>query len=423
MAGFLPEAHAIVMDKMKSIFQIFASRRMLVMLLLGFSSGIPYALTAGTLQAWLATENVDIKTIGLFALVGMPYNWKFLWAPLMDRYFPKYLGRRRGWMITTQLLLAAAIAAMAFSDPARNIQGMAILSVLVAFFSSSQDIVVDAYRTEMLPSEEYGAGSGVYTMGYRLAMLVSGALALILADHYAWKVVYLFMAVTLAVGVLGTVLGPEPVSAKAPRTLKEAVVEPLREFFGRKGAFEVLLFILLYKLDVVIATALMTKFFLDIGFTKTDIGAVTKVFGLIATIVGALIGGALIPRMGVRRSLVVFGILQGVSTLFFYMMAKVGSNHLALIITIAGENLASGMATAAYMAFLMSLCNQRFTATQYALLTSLMAVPMKILAAPTGYLQSAVGWENYYLIAAALALPGLLMLLRFDHWAKAPKPE
>lgn len=396
---------------------------MLVMLLLGFSSGIPLALTAGTLQAWLATENVDIKTIGLFALVGMPYNWKFVWAPLMDRYFPKYLGRRRGWIITSQIGLALAIAAMAFTNPTQNLPMMAAFAVLVAFFAASQDIVVDAYRTEVLPKEEYGAGSGVFTMGYRMAMLVSGALALILADHYSWKVVYLFMSLMVGVGVFGILIAPEPATIRAPRTLSEAVIAPLKEFFSRKGVYEVILFILFYKLDVVIATALMTKFFLDIGFTKTDIGAVTKVFGLIATIVGALLGGALIPRFGIRRSLIFFGMLQGVSTLLFYMMAKVGKNHLALIFTIAGENLASGMATAAYMAFLMSLCNQRYTATQYALLTSLMAVPMKILAAPTGYLQSAVGWEHYFLIATALALPGLLMLFRFDHWAVAPKPD
>ncbi|MBC7385416.1 MAG: AmpG family muropeptide MFS transporter [Cryobacterium sp.] len=389
---------------------------MLVMLLLGFSSGIPYALTAGTLQAWLATEHVDIKTIGLFALVGIPYNWKFIWAPFMDRYFPPILGRRRGWMLVTQLLLACAIAGMALTSPVQGLTSMAVLAVFVAFFSSSQDIVIDAYRTEALPVAEYGAGAGVYTMGYRLAMLVSGAAALILADHYPWKVVYLFMALTVGVGIIGTFLGPEPMIERAPRTLSEAVWAPLKEFFGRRGVFEVVLFILFYKLDVVIATALMTKFFLDMGFTKTDIGAVTKVFGLIATIVGALLGGALIPRLGIRRALMLFGILQGVSTLLFYMMARVGNNRLALIFTIGGENLASGMATAAYMAFIMSLCNQRFTATQYALLTSLMAVPVKILSAPTGYLQQAVGWENYYLIAAALSLPGLLMLLRFNHW-------
>jgi len=410
------------MDKMKSIFQIFASRRMFVMVLLGFSAGIPYALTAGTLQAWLATENVDIKTIGLFALVGIPYNWKFVWSPLMDRYFPKFLGRRRGWMILTQAGLAASIAGMALTSPALNIQSVAIMAVLVAFFSSSQDIVIDAYRTEVLPPEEYGAGSATYIMGYRIAMLVSGALALILSDHYSWKTVYLFMAATILVGILGTLLGPAEHRTSPPKTLRAAVVEPLREFFARRGAWEIVLFILLYKLDTSVATALMTKFFMDIGFTKTDIGAVSKIFGLGATIVGTLIGGALIPKLGLKRSLVVFGGFQAATTLLFSMMAHLGPTYPGLIVTIAGENLSAGMGTAAYAAFLMSQCNQKFTATQYALLTSLMAVPTKILSAPTGYLQAAVGWHSYFVIATLAGIPGLLMLLRYDRWSWPENP-
>lgn len=396
---------------------------MFVMLLLGFSAGIPYALTAGTLQAWLATENVDIKTIGLFALVGIPYNWKFVWAPVMDRFFPRFLGRRRGWMLLTQVGLATTIAGMALTNPAASIETVALMAVLVAFFSSSQDIVIDAYRTEALHPEEYGAGSGIYIMGYRLAMLVSGALALILSDHYSWKTVYLFMAATIIVGVVGTLIGPEPETPKPPSTLRAAVLEPLKEFFARRGAWEIVLFILLYKLDTSLATALMTKFFMDVGFSKTDIGAVTKVFGLVATIVGTLIGGAMIPRLGMKRSLVVFGILQGSTTLLFYMMAHVGPSYAGLVLTIAGENLAAGMGTAAYAAFLMSQCNQKFTAMQYALLTSLMAVPTKILSAPTGYLQAAVGWEGYFIVATLTAIPGLLMLMRFDHWNRAPTPE
>ena len=403
---------------MKSIFQIFLSRRMFVMLLLGFSAGIPFALTAGTLQAWLTTANVDIKTIGLFALVGIPYNWKFVWAPIMDRFFPKFLGRRRGWMIVTQLGLAITIAGMALTNPAASIETIAIMAVLVAFFSSSQDIVIDAYRTEVLPASEYGAGAATYMMGYRLAMLVSGALALIMSDHYSWQTVYLFMAATILVGIIGTLMGPDPVTPKPPQTLRAAVVEPLREFFHRRGAWEIVIFVLLYKLDTSVATALMTKFFMDLGFSKTDIGAVTKVFGLIATIVGTFIGGAMIPKLGMKRSLVIFGILQASTTLLFYMMAHIGASRTGLVVTIAGENLAAGMGTAAYATFLMSQCNQKFTATQYALLTSLMAVPTKILSAPTGYLQAAVGWDQYFVIATLTGIPGLLMLLRFNRWSR-----
>jgi MFS transporter, PAT family, beta-lactamase induction signal transducer AmpG len=251
-------------------------------------------------------------------------------------------------------------------------------------------------------------------------MLVSGALALILSDHFSWKAVYLFMAATVVVGIIGTLLGPEPITPKPPRTLSEAVFEPLKEFFARRGVWEIVLFILFYKLDTSIATALMTKFFLDLGFTKTDIGAVTKIFGLVATIVGTLIGGAMIPKLGLKRALVLFGILQGGSTLLFYMMAHIGPSYTGLVLTIAGENLAAGMGTAAYVAFLMSQCNQKFTAMQYALLTSLMAVPTKILSAPTGYLQAAVGWENYFIIATLAAIPALLMLIRFNYWNRAP---
>jgi MFS transporter, PAT family, beta-lactamase induction signal transducer AmpG len=402
---------------MKSYLQVFASFRMFLMLLVGFSSGIPLGLTGSTLQAWLATEKVDITTIGLFSLVGLPYTWKFLWAPILDRYAPGFLGRRRGWMLVFQLLLIAGIVIMAFSHPANQPVALAIAAVAVAFFSASQDIVVDAFRTEALQPEEYGAGSGLYIMGYRLAMLTSGALALILADGILeWRQIYFLMAGTMLVGVAATLLAKEPESKHVPRSLAEAVIEPLAEFFKRPGAIEVLLFIILYKLDVAVGVALMTKFFLDLGFTKTDIGYVTKVFGLIATILGALIGGAMIPRLGMLRALWIFGILQGATNMLFWWCAKMGNNMTALIITIGGENLASGMGTAAYSAFIMSLCNKSFTATQYALLTSLMAMTRVLAGAPTGYLQKAVGWEMYYIIATLLMIPGLLLLLRYNKW-------
>lgn len=402
---------------------------MFIILLLGFSSGIPLALTGSTLQAWLTEERVDIKTIGLFSLVGLPYTWKFIWSPLMDRYFPKFLGRRRGWMLVSQVALAVAIAAMGMSDPVGNPQMLAVLALIVAFFSSSQDIVIDAYRTEVLKKEEFGAGSGLYIMGYRLAMLTSGALVLWMTDQtsnpnaISWQSAYYLMACTMVIGALATFFGPEPETEKAPKTLAEAVVVPFVEFFKRPGCIEVLIFIILYKLDGAVASALMTKFFLDVGFTKTDIAAVTKVFGMIATIVGTLLGGALIFKMGLKRSLIVFGILQGLTNLLFYMMAKVGVNQTALIVTIGGENLTGGMGTAAYSAFIMSLCNRKFTATQYALLTSLMAMTRVLAGAPTGYLQSAVGWETYFIISTLLCIPALLMLVRFDKWQLAPDLE
>lgn len=395
---------------------------MFVTLLLGFSAGIPLALTGSTLQAWLTESRVDIKTIGLFSLVGIPYTWKFIWSPLMDRYFPKFLGRRRGWMLISQIGLAIFIAWMGMSDPVGNLKQLTILALLVAFFSSSQDIVVDAYRTEVLPAAEYGAGSGLYIMGYRLAMLTSGALVLYLTDQVSnphaisWRAAYFLMAGTMVIGVFATLFGPEPETEKAPKTLAEAVTIPFVDFFKRPGSIEVIIFIILYKLDSAVASALMTKFFMDIGFAKAEIAAVTKLFGLVATIVGTLVGGALMFKMGLKRALIYFGILQGATNLLFFMMSQIGKSHAGLMVTIAGENLTGGMGTAAYSAFIMSLCNKKFTATQYALLTSLMAMTRVIAGAPTGYLQASVGWGTYFIISTLLAVPGLLMLLRFDRW-------
>lgn len=414
---------------------------MLLVLLLGFSGGIPLALTGGTLQAWLSTEKIDIKTIGLFSLVGLPYTWKFIWSPFMDRYMPPILGRRRGWLLIAQICLAASIAGLAFSDPISNITQLAFMAVCVAFFSSSQDIVIDAFRTETLQPHEYGAGSGVYILGYRLAMIVSGAVALSMSEFMSWKTVYLLMASAIGLGVIATLLSDEPESVRPPRTLGEAVVEPFKDFFLRPGSIEIMIFILLFKLDSSIASALMTSFFVEMKFARSDIGAIIKLFGMIATIVGALLGGMLIPKLGLKRALIVFGILQGATNLLFLMMAKFpyeygmreingvmtqvveGSGRTALAFTIAVENLAGGMGTAAFTAFLMSLCNRRFTVTQYALLTSLMAVPSKFIAAPTGYLQASVGWEQYFVISTLIAIPGILMLMRFDRWKGIPSVE
>jgi PAT family beta-lactamase induction signal transducer AmpG len=407
---------------MSAILAAFGSRRIFFVLLLGFSSGIPLALTGSTLQAWMASEGVDLAVIGVFSLVGLPYAVKYLWAPVMDRFVPPFLGRRRGWMLVTQGALLLAVTAMAFSTPAAAPGVLAILSLLVAFFSASQDIVVDAWRTEVLAPEELGPGAGVHILGYRVAMLTSGAIALILADRMPWRLVYLLMAGSLAVGIAASLLAPEPeIAGKPPRTLKEAVVEPFLEFFARPGAAVILLFIVFYKLDVVMAMALTTPFLLELGFTKTDIGAVTKGLGMVATIVGTLAGGAVVARAGMKASLWIFGVLQSVSTLSFLALARLGHHYPMMVAAIGIENLCSGMGTAAYAAFLMSLCDKRFTATQYALLTSLMAVTRVVAGAPTGVLAKAYGWEAYFLVSALAAIPGLLLLLRYDKW-QAPQP-
>jgi PAT family beta-lactamase induction signal transducer AmpG len=402
---------------MKSLSQVFVSRKMLAILILGFSSGVPLALVGGTLQAWMVSRGVDLTLIGIFSLVSLPYTLKFLWAPLMDRYIPPFLGRRRGWMILCQIVLCLAIFGMAFCDPVKAPMTLATLAVLVAFSSASQDTVIDAYKTEILDPPEFGVGAAVNTLGYRLAMLFSGAFALILADHLEWRTVYLLMAASIGLGIITTVLTPEPEGKiKPPKSLKEAVVDPFKDFFKRKGVFELITFIVIYKLDVVVAVALMTPFFLSLGFTKTDIGAVTKGFGLAATILGTFAGGAWLGRLGIHRSLWIFGILQGISGICFYLLARMGHNYPMMVLTIATENFFSGMGTAAYAAFLMSLCNPKFTATQYALLTSLMALTRTIAGAPTGWLAQTVGWETYFLISIFLATPGLLLLLRFKQW-------
>lgn len=402
----------------------FLNRRTLTILLLGFSSGIPLSLTGTTLQAWLKTENVDLGTIGLFALVGLPYTLKFLWSPLLDRFSLPFLGRRQGWMLASQVLLVLFITGMGFINPAQFPWFAAILAMFVAFFSASQDIVVDAYRTDVLLPDERGPGSSLYVTGYRIAMLVSGALALAMADHLPWRWVYFIMALTMSVGIITSLFAPQPqVKVVPPKSLKDAVVLPFKEFFTRKGALEVLAFIILYKIDVVLATALTTPFLQELGFSKTDIGFASKTMGLIATILGALIGGALMIRLGTKRSLWTFGISQAVSGLSFVTLARLGHHYPMMLTSIFAENFCSGMGTAAYNAFLMGLCNKRFTATQFALLTSLMAITRVVGQSPSGFMVKAMGWEQYFIVSTFACIPSLLLLLRFDKWAKVSATE
>jgi PAT family beta-lactamase induction signal transducer AmpG len=399
------------------LIHLLLSPKMLIVTLLGFSSGIPLALVTGTLQAWMASKSVDLTLIGIFSLVGLPYTLKFLWAPLMDRYVPPFLGRRRGWIVLTQLALILSLVLMSFCDPVQFPGVLATFACLVAFSSASQDIVFDAYKTEVLAQEEYGLGAASATLGYRVAMLFSGAFALILSDHLPWSRVYQIMALSIIVGVVVTLLAPEGLhAAKPPKTLREAVAQPFFDFLKRRKVTQLIAFIILYKIDVVVAVALMTPFMMELGFTKTDIGTVTKGFGLIATLVGTFAGGIWLSRIGVKKSLWTFGVLQGVSGLSFYFLAKVGYHYPMMVFTIAAENFFSGMGNAAYTAFLMSLCNPRYTATQFALVTSLMALTRTVASAPTGWLAKTVGWESYFLIAISLMIPGLMLLTRYDDW-------
>ncbi|MDI6729572.1 MAG: MFS transporter [Thermodesulfovibrionales bacterium] len=400
------------MSKLTPYLQVFTSRRIATVTLLGFASGLPLALTSGTLQAWMAVDGVDIKTIGIFALVGLPYTVKFLWSPIMDRFVPPLLGRRRGWMIITQIALIFGIAAMAFNSPKQAPLLIAAFALIVAFSSASQDIVVDAYRADVLREKERGAGAAVFVMGYRIAMLVSGALALILSDNIGWHNTYLLMAGLMAIGVISAFFGPEPEEKIIPpKSLQEAIWGPLKDYFSRRSAVMLLLLIILYKLGDAYAGSLTTAFLIKgVGFTPTDVGTINKGLGLVSLIVGAMFGGALMARLGLFRSLLLFGVLQAVSNLSFMVLSWIGKSYGMLIFAVAFENLSGGMGTSAFVALLMSMCNQRYSATQYALLSSLAALGRIFIAPTSGFLVSAIGWPAFFFITTLTALPGLGLL-------------
>ncbi len=393
-------------------FKIFTSRRMAVMVLLGFSSGLPLPLTAGTLQAWLTVAGVDLKTIGIFSLIGLPYALKFLWSPFMDRFVPSWLGRRRGWILPIQLLLLVGIAVMALGSPAKMPFALAVIALIVAFISASQDIVIDAYRTDVLPDVERGLGSATFILGWRMANLVAGALTLILADRIGWRDAYLLMAFFMTIGVCGTFFGKEPgQTVIPPKTLEEAVWGPLKDFFSRKSAITLILLIIFYKLGDAYAASLITTFLIrGVHFTLTEIGTLNKTLSIIATIVGALFGGTLMIRLGLYRALMAFGILQAVSNLAFMTLAVIGKSYPAMIVAVAVENISGGMGTAAFGALIMTLCNKRYSATQFALLSSLAALGRVIISPTSGFVVEAVGWPVFFFITTVAALPGLAIL-------------
>jgi MFS transporter, PAT family, beta-lactamase induction signal transducer AmpG len=396
------------MQTLKKIF----SYRMLSMLLMGYSAGLPLLLTGSTLQAWMTDEKVDLTAIGMVSLIGMPYVLKFLWAPLLDRFQLPFLGRRKGWMIVFQVLIVLSILGLSMSNPKENLIVVCFWAFMISLFSASQDVVLDAYRREIMPDEELGLASSLYVNGYRLAMLVSGAFALYLADHNPWKSVYQYMSLLMIPALLFTFIAPNEIQhVKIPRNIREAVIGPLKDFFMRKGAWVILLFILLYKVGDSMASNMMTPFILQIGFTKTDIATVAKTFGMVATMLGGLIGGIMMLRFNMKWSLIFFGILQAVSTLGFSILPSLPLQMSSLAIVIAFENLASGMGTSAYAAYMASLTNKQFTATQYALLTALMGIPRVILSSPTGKMAEVMGWELFFVVCTFVAIPGLLLLV------------
>ena len=404
----------------QSYKEAILNRRMLICVFTGFTSGLPLYVLIQLVPAWLRVEGVGLAEIGFFALVGFPYTWKFLWSPIIDRYTLPLLGRRRGWMLLTQLALLVSIAAMGFIKPALSIWTVAYLAAAVAFFSASQDIVLDAYRRELLPDIELGIGNAIHVQAYRLAGLVPGSLALILADFLPWHIVFVVVASFMGVGLLLTLFIQEAISnPNPPKTLREALVEPFREFIERKGvaaAGLILAFMFLYKLGDNMATALQSPFFLDVGFTLTQIGVISKFAALIAAIVGGLAGGVAMIKLGINRALWIFGVVQVISILGFALLSVVGTDPWMLGAVVAFEYLGVGLGTAAFTAFIARTTNPVFAATQFALFTALTAVPRTLANAVTGIIVEQVGWTNFFLLCTALAIPGMLLLFKVAPW-------
>ena len=405
--------------KIKNSINPYLEKKILISLIMGFVSGVPLLLTITLLQAWLTDEGISKSTIGLFALVGLPYSLKFLWAPFFDRYVISKLGRRRGWLIISQVLLILSIIGLGLTNPALNPFNVAVLALLVTFFSASQDIVIDAFRRESLHDNEQTLGASAYVLGYRVGALAAGAGGLILADMMSYQYVYSIMAVIMIIGVITTLLAEEPEAVGEPSSFINAVKNPFIEFFQRfkdknntnlMVPILILMFILLYKVGDTMAHSLSTNFYLDIGFTKTEIGTVVKMFGLVATLIGAFLGGIISLKIGLFRSLIMFGLFQAIATLGFAALAIIGNNILALMAVISLENLAAGMGYTAYLAFIANMTNKEFTATQFALMTAIMSLPRTIFSGSSGFLVELFDWELYFVFCSLIAIPALIIL-------------
>jgi MFS transporter, PAT family, beta-lactamase induction signal transducer AmpG len=411
------------------VWQQLFTRRMLICVFTGFASGLPLYLLLNLVPAWLRTEHIDLKVIGAFALIQFPYTWKFLWSPLLDRYVVPALGRRRGWMLLTQVTLLIVIASLGGFSPQNDLGVIIMLATLLAFLSATQDIALDAYRRELLRDNELGLGNAVHVNAYRISGLIPGSLALILADHLPWNMVFIITALFMIPGIVMTMLVNEPLAVNTPKTLRAAVVEPFREFITRKGwqsALLILAFLFFYKLGDSLSTALATPFYLDMGFSKTQIGLIAKNAGLWPAVIGALIGGIWMLKLGINRALWLFGVVQVISIFGFYWLAIQGAQpevttlHLTQLALVIGlEAFGVGLGTAAFVAYIAHTTHPAYTATQFALFTSLAAVPRTFVNATAGWLVEQLGWSSFFLLCAALAIPGMLLLLKVAPWKDA----
>lgn len=396
-----------------TLLQALGDKRMTAILLLGFASGLPLNLTGSTLQAWLADAGVNIKTIGIFSLVGLPYVFKVLWAPLLDRYLPPLLGRRRGWILLYQVALVIAIAVMGLCSPARAPYLLGLVALTVAFLSASQDIVIDAYRVDVIPPEERALAAAATAFGYRSAAMFAGAVTLILAGHMGWRAAYGLVALVMAMTVFATLWAPEPITpGRPPRTLAEAVVEPLRELLRHRGAWGFLLLILLYKVGDAFALSLYSAFMIKgVGFSLDELSIAGKLNMTISTMIGTALGGWLYMRWGLYRSLLTFGIAQALTNLLYMCLALAGKKLWLMVLATSVDNLAGGMGQAAFVAFVMAQCSVNFSATQYALLSALASVPRVLIGAVAGQVVAALGWANFFVVTFSTAMPGLVLLV------------
>jgi PAT family beta-lactamase induction signal transducer AmpG len=409
-----------------TVWQQLFTKRMLICVFTGFASGLPLFLLFNLVPAWLRSEQVDLKTIGLFALIQFPYTWKFIWSPFLDRFVLPVLGRRRGWMLFTQIGLLLVIASLGGFSPQTEMTSIVVFCTLLAFLSATQDIAIDAYRRELLSDAELGLGNAIHVNAYRIAGLVPGSLSLILADHLPWSTVFIITALFMLPGMAMTLMVSEPHRASPPKTLREAVVEPFHEFITRQGwnsALLILAFLLFYKLGDSMCTALATPFYLDMGFSKSDIGLIAKNAGLWPSIIGGMIGGLWMIKIGINRALWLFGVVQVVSIFGFAWLASVGHHteitgieRAQLALVIGMEALGVGLGTVAFVAFMARTTHPAYTATQFALFTSLMAMPRTFANAATGWLVETMGWMNFFFLCALLAIPGMLLLFKVAPW-------
>jgi len=435
----MPADQALVHGRLKTwgrALSVYRDRRFVYILLMGFSSGLPLLLTLSTLSYWLATVGIDKTAIGLFALVGLPYSLKFVWAPVIDHvvlpFVTRRFGRRRGWALTIQAVLIGCILLMGATDPATDPWTTALVAVAIAFFSASQDIVVDAYRIEILDEHEQGAGAAATQTGYRVGLLVAGAGAVALSDFVGWPIVFVALAACVLVGVAAVLLAPEPevperiwhgTGDSSAEWLDNAVIAPFRDFLARRGWLVILAFVLLYKFGDAIGGVMANPFYVELGFTGVEIASVTKVFGMVATLAGVFAGGVLVARYGIFAALLVGGVLQAATNLLFALQAVVGNDVAMLALTIGADNFTGGLGSAAFVAYLSSLCNAAFTGTQYALLTSLMAAGRTLLSSGGGWLADQTDWVMFFVLTTGLAVPGLLLLIWLMRLAPVPARE